>query len=414
MRAINLYIFNESSRASVYGIGTYLRELTHSLRESIMNVTVIHLNANKPQVEMEETDHIRHWYFPGAIENTPYLDHASRSRQYYRNVVYLLQVHILDTNQLVFHLNYLQSKPLAEALRETFDCKLVFAIHYFDWSFGLSGNITQFRQILAETDVSQSNNKSIYESYLREKELFETVDHIICLSRNTRQILQEDYKLESQKLSVIYNGLSDYSPHKEKAVLREKYRLRNIPIVLFTGRLDEIKGLRYAIQAFKKVKNTLPHCHMIITGNGSFDTYLKECEEIWTSITFTGLIDKQYLYELYTIADVGIMPSFHEQCSYVAIEMMMHSIPLIASTSTGLHEMVEESVSGLHIPVTEYPDKVEIDPELLAEKILFLLQKPEEKERMGINARKRYEELYTSEIMGETMLELYKNIRYDS
>lgn len=414
MEAINLYIFNESSRAAVYGIGTYLRELTHSLNESCVNITVIHLNSGKQQVEMEETDTVRHWYFPGAMESTPYLDYTSRSRQYYRNVVYLLRVHVLDTNRLIFHLNYLQSKPLAEALRETFDCKLVFAIHYFDWSFGLSGNITQFRQILAQTNVNQSNNKSIYESYLKEKELFETMDQIICLSENTRQILQEDYKLESRKLSVIYNGLSDCSPNREKAVLCKKYRLQNIPIVLFTGRLDEIKGLRYVIQAFKKVVKTLPHCHMIITGNGSFDMYLKECEDIWTSITFTGLIDKQHLYELYTIADVGIMPSFHEQCSYVAIEMMMHGIPLIVSTSTGLNEMVEESVSGLHIPVTEYTDKVEIDPELLAEKILFLLQKPEEKERIKINARKRYEELYTSEIMGETMLKLYQNLHHDS
>lgn len=410
MQTINLYIFNESSRASIYGIGTYLRELTHSLSKSAVNITVVHLNSDRQQVEMEETDHIRHWHFPSAIEKIPFMDFTNRYRQYYRNVVFLLRLHITDTNRLVFHLNYLQSKPLAEALLGTFDCKLVFAIHYFDWSFGLSGNTTQFRKILREGYEGQSNSKSIYESYIKDKELFAIIDHVICLSENTRQILQNDYKLDSNKLSVVYNGLSDYNFNINETVLRTKYRLQNTPVVLFTGRLDEIKGLRYAIQAFRKVLDTLPDCHMIITGNGSFDLYLKECEDIWTSITFTGLIDKQHLYELYSIADVGIMPSFHEQCSYVAIEMMMHGIPLIASTSTGLNEMVEESVSGLHIPVTEYPDKVEMDAVLLAEKLLFLLQNPTKRRSIGKNARKRYEKLYTSEIMREKMLQLYQNI----
>ena len=105
-----------------------------------------------------------------------------------------------------------------------------------------------------------------------------------------------------------------------------------------------------------------------------------------------------------------MMPSFHEQCSYVAIEMMMHGVPLIASTSTGLKEMVEDGISGLHIPVVEYPDKIEIDSSLLAEKILYLLQHPEETRKLGENGRKRFEKIYTSEIFGQNMIQFYQSI----
>ena len=49
--------------------------------------------------------------------------------------------------------------------------------------------------------------------------------------------------------------------------------------------------------------------------------------------------------------------------------------------------MVENGVSRL-IPVEEYPDKVEIDSALLAEKMLFLLQNPDKSKRLGKNARK--------------------------
>jgi len=137
---------------------------------------------------------------------------------------------------------------------------------------------------------------------------------------------------------------------------------------------------------------------------------MKECEDIWSHIIWTGLISKEKLFNLYSIADIGIMPSFHEQCSYVAIEMMMHGIPLIASTSTGLKEMVEEEITGLHIPVIEYRDKMEINSSLLAEKILYLIQHPKERKRMGNNARKRYEQVYSLEVFRKNMLAFYKSL----
>jgi glycosyltransferase len=414
MQPVNLYIFNENSRATVYGIGTYLKELTSSLKNSAINITVIYLR-DEPVVRMEEIGGIKHWHIPDTIEDTYYLDYDSRSKQYYRNVTNLLLLHIKDTQRLVFHLNYNHNKFLAEALKETFDCKLVFAIHYLNWSFGLFGNISYFRQILSlkETDNDGKSKKSIIESYRKEKELFDTVDRILCLSENTRQILTDDYQISPDKTTVIYNGLVDNNPVNDKQELRKKYHIPDIPVILFAGRLDDIKGLTYALQAFKTIISKQINCHFIIAGNGAFDNYMKECEDIWMHVTWTGLMDKAKLYDLYSIADIGVMPSLHEQCSYVAIEMMMHGVPLIASTSTGLCEMVEDGITGLHIPVIEHPDRVEIDSILLAEKILYLIQQPEERKRMSANAKKRYKQLYSSEVMRENMLNFYNSL-YDT
>jgi len=275
-----------------------------------------------------------------------------------------------------------------------------------------NGNVSQFKTLLAsqETNKDDKFKQSISESFLKEKSLFEKMDHVICLSENTRQILLADYRIMSNKVAVIYNGLTGGNHVIDKQALKRKYHIPDVPIFLFSGRLDEIKGLRYALQAFKIVLNTRTDCHFIIAGNGAFDMYMKECEDIWMHVTWTGLIDRAKLYDLYSIADIGIMPSLHEQGSYVAIEMMMHGVPLIASTSTGLREMVEDGVTGLHIPVVEYPDKVNIDISLLAEKMLYLLQHPEERKRMGANARERYERIYSSDAMRENMLNLYTSL----
>jgi glycosyltransferase len=238
------------------------------------------------------------------------------------------------------------------------------------------------------------------------------VDKVICLSEHTAGLLKRDYRIDQSRLAVVYNGLKDVAGKKmSKIRLRKKYGLPdNAPVILFVGRLDAVKGLSYFIEAVKILLDRFPSCHALIAGSGDADTYLKTCGNKWMNIHFSGMLDKRDLYELYAVADIGVMPSLHEQCSYVAIEMMMHGIPLIASTSTGLCEMVEEGVTGLHVPVEEYPDRVEIRSELLAEKMQYLLQHPQERKRLGKNARRRYETVYSLEIMKENMLRLYADL----
>lgn len=100
---MNLYIFHTSSEAAVYGIGTYIRELTTALRHSKIKVCVVNLRAHVPQMQMEETsDGIKRWYFPEPIEQmaTDLLNDL-----YYKNIVYLLQLYIEDKSNLIFHLN---------------------------------------------------------------------------------------------------------------------------------------------------------------------------------------------------------------------------------------------------------------------------------------------------------------------
>ena len=406
---MNLYIFHTSSEAAVYGIGTYIRELATALHHSKIKVCVVNLRAHIHQMRMEETsDGVKRWYFPESIEQME-TDHLSDL--YYRNIVYLLQLYIEDKSNLIFHLNANQSSKFAKELKKAFDCKIVLTIHYFDWCFKLSGNLIHFRQLWKTQQTVQGCEvtENLKEEFQKEKKTFEVVDHIICLSKNTMYILKDDYKIKPDKITVVYNGLTDSKISVEKSVLRQKYGISGVPIFLFAGRLDSAKGLKYALRIVLK---TYPECRFIIAGNGEFNAHMIECEDIYMNVVWTGLINTEKLYELYTIADLGIMPSFHEQCSYVAIEMMMHGLPIIGSTSAGLYEMVENNVTGLHIPVIEYADKTEIDSSLLAEKMLYLLQHPIETKRMGQNGRRRYLNNYSSNIFRGNMLKMYESCWY--
>ena len=53
----------------------------------------------------------------------------------------------------------------------------------------------------------------------------------------------------------------------------------------------------------------------------------------------TGSISRYELKNWYQIADIGILPSYAEQCSYVGLEMMAHKLPVVASDGFGIRCM---------------------------------------------------------------------------
>ena len=411
---MNLYLFNATDSAAIYGIGAYLRELTQALEGCNINIHIIHLHSIRPEFEIVKTNEVENWYIPEIRNMNTFSGSTQKVENYYRNVIYLLRLYIKDTNDLIFHFNHNQSQALAKGLKEVFDCRTVAVVHYVKWMLELHGNLQKYHMIKSKPE----NQRTLFEQLLHttdeyENALYKEADRVIALSQYMQHILVTEYQLNRGKISVISNGLEDITPLpvNEKEVLRRKWRISGKEfIILFTGRLHPVKGLSFLIKAFRRVLVKIPDCRLMIAGGGDYDIYLKEAKDICTRITFTGLLEKEELYDLYSIADLGVTPSFHEQCSYVAIEMMMHGLPVIGSTSTGLKEMIVDGETGLHIPVIEYDDRVEIDTSLLAEKILYLLQHPEERLHMGVNARRRYLEKYSLPVFRKNMLDFYQSL----
>lgn len=407
---MNLYVFNERRRGTEYGVGTYIYQLTAALKNSNINICVVNLTSEKPQIQIEVIDSIKYWHFPLAIPDLRTTSNDKQRELYFRNIVYLLRLHIKDKEKLIFHLNYCQSAKLAEELKNAFDCRVVGISHFSEWSFKIFENLPRLRGILNsdEPDVFEEDIKKGFEA---EKAYYTKVDHVICLSNYMKDVLRKDYGLESTKISTIPNGLSDmFETSISTKLLRKKWNIqKEEKIILFVGRIDDIKGVTYLIRSFRKVLAVYPDSRLIIAGSGNYDRCFQEAENICTKITFTGFLEKKDLYEFYRIAAVGVVPSLFEPFGYVAVEMMMHELPVVATATSGLNEVVEETC-GLKTPIIISSDKVEIETMLLSENILYLLRHPIEAKQMGENGRKRYLENYSSEIFRKNMLHVYKSI----
>ena len=408
---INLYIFNEFNRAAVYGIGTYICELKKALKESLINITIIHLQSPEFEIKTEKKGDIDIWHIPApSVKGRMFHNMYKSSDRYYMNIAYLLRTRINNTGNIIFHFNYTQSSVLGYELKKYFNAKFICTVHYLHWGLELSGNILLFKHLVKDAKENGNDKKLKELGFYSEQKYLALADKVVCLAKSTASIVEEDYGIDPSKITVIYNGLSDNRNNTDRKTLLEKYGLPNVPIFLFAGRLDVVKGLKHAIRAFNHIKQTYPECHFIIAGNGDYDIYFKECKNNWASIHFTGLLEKSLLYELYSIANIGVMPSLHEQCSYVAIEMMMHGIPVITSNSTGLHEMTEDGETGLQISVIESLEKVRIRAAELAEKMLLLLDNPDMAKSIGEKARKRYEKIYSADVMRNNLIKLYNSL----
>ena len=98
----------------------------------------------------------------------------------------------------------------------------------------------------------------------KRKNVFEQVDKIICLSNSTQNLLSKIYDLPINKFCILYNGLKDESIllNSDKRLNLKKNFLfsKEEKIILFVGRLDEIKGLGELIFTFKKLLQIDPYC----------------------------------------------------------------------------------------------------------------------------------------------------------
>jgi glycosyltransferase len=324
--SINLYVFNETSRAAIYGIGTYINELTLCLKDVInINPNIVKLNDECKESTIETGERTIYWKIPGSRYYGN--DYEKQHKMYYQSVVTLLSQYIPSTENMIVHFNYLQSLPLLNSMKSTFNCKTVSVVHYSGWGFSLNGNTDRLHAILADkSNITDIQAKNILKSVEDEKTFFEASDHIICLASYMKDILYGEYNLKHKNISVVPNGLSDvYKPVNIKKIRRNKYFAGKEKIILFAGRLDEVKGLKYLISAFREILKSYCSCRLVIAGNGGYDMYMKEAKDISAKITYTGLLDKSELYELYSIADIGAVPSLYEPFGYVALEKMMHA-----------------------------------------------------------------------------------------
>lgn len=409
MMKTHIYIFSENYQAEAYGIGSYIQSIKSILlkREKYI-LNIIHITPNYSECHTEYSNkNLIEYYIPDSF----YRLNKDTEKIYYRNMWYILisYVNICKQERSIFIFNYYKDIYFIKRIKNEFkNSFIIFTIHYQNWCFLLKGNFEYYKNVIKnKQSIKNKLDEDLMNSFLIEKDVYENADKIICLCKYTRNILQELYNISEDKIILIYNGLSSnvkkINKH-DKITYRNKLGIKEDEIlILFAGRLDEIKGVDILLDAFNKLDNPNKY-HLLIAGSGEYDKYLM-LTNMRTNISFLGFLQKDKLHKLYQICDIGIMPSFHEQCSYVAIEFMMYGVPLIHSASTGLKEMTK----GVCIPILNKYNTCFIKSNDIKEAILYLSDK-NIRNRLSIISKISYLNKYTLSQMENNVYKLFDEL----
>jgi glycosyltransferase len=396
------YIINECT-AGNYGVGTYTRQIISSLNDD-EKITVVHLQSNQLEVSTKYDGSIRHIYIPKCAGDE-YIEIPHLSNLYYRTVFYLLKPFISGEDDIIFHFQYTHVLPMVHWVKEYYPkCIAILTLHYMEWAFVLQGNTEQLKSIIRQqrNELKTENERIVYDSFYRTKELFLSVDKTICLCKYAFELLTDTFNIPKEKIVLIPNGL-DLSSNDTEGKIYKKRLFTNERIILFVGRLERNKGVCYLLEAFRILLSRIKNLRLVIVGDGDFRPYLKQCIGIWDKVSFTGKLDAEIIHELYEQAHVGVLPSFNEQCSYVVIEMLQHGLPVVGTNSTGLSEMISEGINGYKVKIqkdnTIYPDE-------LADKIMLCLDNPQ----LSETAFDYYQNYYTAERMVKEYRNLYRSL----
>lgn len=215
----------------------------------------------------------------------------------------------------------------------------------------------------------------------------------VALSEEIQKTVQDCYRLPQCEIPIIFNGI-DLS----KCVEKTRYDSGNQLKYLHIGRFSEPKNHQMLLEAFANVHEEIPQTQLTLVGGGDLE------EEIRTTIDTLGLMDcvvlaglKDNVYPILNESDIFLLPSIYEGMPMTLIEAMGTGLPVIATNVGGIPSMIQSNKNGLLV-------NREVDA--LANAMMELSDRKKRK-RLGREARKTAENLFSSTVMCEKYLNLY-------
>ncbi len=222
-------------------------------------------------------------------------------------------------------------------------------------------------------------------------------DKIIANSNYTKELMHVSLKIDYNKISVIHPGIDIYDGFISKS---DEQRIENLikdrsPILTTLARVEERKGHSYVLNAVAELKKEFPDILYLIAGQGPYLSKVKsQVKElgIEREIFFLGWITEPEKSVVLKNSDVFIMTpkivgESVEGFGMAFIDAAFHGLPSIGTKSGG----IEDAIIHLKTGILCNPE----DQKNITSNIKKILSDNELRETIGINGKKRAENLFT-------------------
>jgi glycosyltransferase involved in cell wall biosynthesis len=245
--------------------------------------------------------------------------------------------------------------------------------------------------------LSQAIGKNIINPKILEKECkeYEMTDYISVPSIFSRKSFI-DLGFPEDRILVNPYGVD----------LQEFYSSSNRKTSIFTvgyvGNISAQKNVNGIIKAIDILQGRGLKIRLLLVGNIDVTTFDLSLIKDYNFIEYHKAVPQNELVNYYMEMDVFVLNSIHDGFGMVLLQAMASGLPVIATENSGGPDVIEPNINGFIIPINS--DKI------LAEKIEYLYNHPEQKETMGINARKKVKNGYSWTDYGERYGNILKNL----
>ena len=258
-----------------------------------------------------------------------------------------------------------------------------------------------------------------------ERTAYEGAAGVIAVSHGMRADILRSYpSIDPERVHVVHNGIDAelWQPAPDPEAVRRHGVDPDRPSVVFVGRITRQKGLPHLLRAARELP---PEVQLVLCA-GAPDTpeILAEVEDLVAELRATRdgvvwisqMLPRAEVIALLTAGTVFACPSVYEPLGIVNLEAMACELPVVATATGGIPEVVDDGVTGWLVPIEQVDDGTgaPVDSERfeadLAAALVQAVADPERARSRGVAGRKRAVEHFSWTSIGDRTMAVYESV----
>jgi glycosyltransferase involved in cell wall biosynthesis len=225
-------------------------------------------------------------------------------------------------------------------------------------------------------------------------------DHVLCRNSEDKNYLMTRYGVAAERLTSIPAGADKI--YARASANRDYNRCQRL---LFAGTWLQRKGIQDLLAAFQVLVLRHPFLQLAVLGAGTSESYVRsffpQSIQPRVSCALWPLSDPEHAGE-YSKADVYIFPTLSEGGTLTIAEAMMSGLPIVATDTCGMSDVVCNERNGLLVPIRS--------PAAIVEQVERLIADGGLRSRLGQAARAEALDKYTWDAVSAPVTDVYHSL----
>lgn len=251
-------------------------------------------------------------------------------------------------------------------------------------------------------NTGQSRFKKIFDS-LYGREILKRVNQFVAVNEFEKEDIMK-YGVSEDRITIIPNGVDIRISDSTHSIFRSHHNIsESAQLILFFSRLHSYKRPDLAVAAFAQIISQHPAAVLVLYGPDG-----GELESIQKQITRLGISESvrlipetagEHKEEIYTSADILIVPSPHNEFPLVLLEALAYGLPIVTAERSIAHYIHQQA-----------GEVTEPTAEALADAMQRIITQPELAQRYKQAGPQIYQEHFTMQKYTERISKLYTTL----